>query len=499
MPSYPERPPQPKANIVQAFRGEVRVAVPLHPLEYALVVIVALHLCLLPWVMGARAPWAQVGSLVFAFIGFIIALWPRKYTGDLAPAGSFVLHPWSRLPKFPLFWLGLLFFAYVICQALNPAWERFSTGTVWFLKSKEHIDWLPTSIEAPFARMNAWRMLTIWGGAWLVVCALWMGLTRRISAHGIIIPVIINAAVIGFIAILQKMTGATKMLWFIDVPAAYFHGTFVYKNHAGAYFNLMIALTAGLLVWNHVRALRRLDRSSPAPVFAFGVILLSAVVFMSGSRTAMLLLAAYTVISFGIYIIWRARTQAVGQSNTFVSVFLALGCGAFIATAAYFLNLDQSIDQIKNAFNEGSKAAIDSRIQARDATYNLFRDEPLTGWGAGSFRHAFPIHQQNYPEIFRVNGRIMSWDHAHNDYVQFIAEMGIIGALFPLLALGWVIVKLCRLNALSHPAFLVLIVGITLSLAHAWVDFPLYNCAIFTIFCAAWTLTLRWAELETNR
>ncbi|TAG29793.1 MAG: O-antigen ligase domain-containing protein, partial [Verrucomicrobia bacterium] len=122
----------------------------------------------------------------------------------------------------------------------------------------------------------------------------------------------------------------------------------------------------------------------------------------------------------------------------------------------------------------------------------------LTGWGAGSFRHAFPIHQKNYSEIFRSGRHTLFWDHAHNDYVQALAELGIIGALFPILALLWMLIKFCRIGALANPAFLLLLLGFGLPLAHSWVDFPLYNAAIFTTFCAAWILTLRWAELEVR-
>lgn len=497
MPTYPVRPPSPKANLIQAFRGEVRAPVPLHPQERALVAIASLHLCFLPWAMGARAPWAQVVSLGFAILAFAVALWPRRYTGDFAPDGDFTLHTWPRLLRFPLFWLGLGLAGYVTIGALNPAWERISTGIVWYIRSKEYIAWLPSSIEAPFDRMNAWRMLVIYCSCWLLVCALWTALTRRAAVQTILTVLIVNGAVLALLGIIQKMAGAKMMLWFIKVPAAYFHSTFVYKNHAGAYFNLILAVTLGLGVWHHVRGLRRLEKSSPAPVFAFGVVVIGSCVFMSVSRTAMMLLGGYLVVALIAYLVWRSRDRST-VANPAVSALLAIGAAAFIAAVAYFLNLDHSIDQIQNAFGVGREAAIDSRVTARTATFELFKDQPLMGWGAGSFRHAFPIHQQNYPEIFRSAQQVLFWDHAHNDYVQALAELGIIGILFPALSFLWLLVKLCRLGALAQPAFLLLILGFGLTLAHSWVDFPLYNVAILTTFCAVWVLVTRWAELETR-
>ncbi len=499
MPSFPVRPPSPKANLVTAFRGEVRARVPLHPLETALVVVVCLQLCFLAWAMGGRAPWSQIVSLGLSVAAFGLALWPRRYTGELAPDGDFTLHTWPRLLRFPLFWLGLGFLGYVLLGALNPAWVRMSTEIVWYIRGQEHISWLPTSVKAPFALMNAWRMLVLYSACWLLVCALWTAITRRVSAQAILTALVANGVVLSLLAITQKMAGAKMMLWFIKVPAAYFHGTFVYKNHAGAYFNLVLVVALALAIWHHVRSLRRLERGSPSPVFAFGVVVVGACVFMSGSRTAMLLLAGYLVISLVAYLIWRSRNRGAA-SNPAVSGLVAVLTVGLVAGMAYFLNLDNSIDQIKKLTTErGHKAAVESRVQARTATYELFKDQPLTGWGAGSFRHAFPIHQQNYPDIFRANNRkVFFWDHAHNDYVQALAELGIIGVLFPVLALLWLLIKLCRLGALAQPSFLLLTLGLGLTLAHAWVDFPLYNAAILTTFCAVWILAARWAELETR-
>ncbi|MBC8010579.1 MAG: O-antigen ligase domain-containing protein, partial [Burkholderiales bacterium] len=203
MPSYPVRPPSPKANLVQAFRGEVRATVPLHPLERALVVLASLHLCFLPWAMGARSPWAQVVSLGFAVVIFVLALWPRLYTGELAPEKDFTLHTWPRLLRFPIFWLGLLFLGYIAAGALNPAWQYVNDGKVWYIESLPHTDLLPSSIAAPFERMNAWRMLVIYGSAWLLVCSLWTAITRRAAAQTILTAVVVNGAVLALIGILQ--------------------------------------------------------------------------------------------------------------------------------------------------------------------------------------------------------------------------------------------------------------------------------------------------------
>ena len=494
------RPSVTNAKVVETFRGEMRAAIPMHPQELALVVIASAHLCFLPWALGARAPWAQLVSLIFGLTAFVVGLWPRRYKGELAPQGAFILHPWSRLLRFPIFWLGLLLFAYVTCQGLNPAYVRAAAGPYWWLAPIKHVEWLPSGVDAPFSQMNAWRMLVIWTGAWALVCALWAGLTRRVAAHSILTVVIANGALLALIGILQKVTYAKQVLWLIKPVAPTFLATFFYENHGGAYFNLIAVMAVAVMVSHHMRSLRRFERSSPALVYAFALIVVAAVVFMSGSRASAILLATYLLTCAVTYGAWRLRIRE-GTTHPAVACIIATGAAALIGAAAWFLNLDRTITQIKDLTKEQERsAAIHPRALARQATLDLFDAVPSTGWGAGSFRHIFPLTQRKYPEIYRgINNTTYSWAHAHNDYAQILAELGLVGTAFPALMLLWGFAKFCRIGGLTQPAYLLGFFGLCMPLAHAWFDFPFYSCAVLTTFCALFTLLSRSVELETSR
>lgn len=51
---------------------------PIHPFEKLLVGLVALHLCFLPWALGATHFWSEEISLAFSILGFLLALLPRS-------------------------------------------------------------------------------------------------------------------------------------------------------------------------------------------------------------------------------------------------------------------------------------------------------------------------------------------------------------------------------------------------------------------------------------
>lgn len=492
-------PESPGSGLLKAFRGEQRAAVPIHPRERALVIVACIHLIFLPWAIGTRDAWSQFTVFGFGLISFVLALLPRHYEGEYSPEGEFRINPILRLIRFPVFWIGLLFIGYVLAQALNPAWARVSDGTAWWIEPRDHITWLPTSIEAPASRMNAWRMLSVYASIWLLGCALWTGLSRRTAVMGVLGVLVGNGALLGLIGVLQQVTHTEKILWFIKVPVSHPVATFVYENHGGAYFNLITIVAVGLMVWHLVRGQRRMVRSSPAPVFALLAITTGMLVFVSNSRASMILLIAYIVLGSILYGAWR-MFGAREDGNRIVSILVACVTLAFVGAGAAYLNLSKSMAQLGTLFEPAVSDSIDFRISARKATYELFQDKPLTGWGAGSFRHVFPQKQQFYPDIFFAGGDSrLFWDHAHNDYIQALAELGVIGLSLPLLALGWLVWRLCRLGGLGQPAFLLLVLGLGLTLAHSWMDFPLYNPAILTTFCVVWILTVRWAELETQR
>lgn len=465
-------------------------------------VIACVHLSFLPWALGARAIWAQNVSLAFGLVALVVGLWPRRYRGELAPQGAFILHPWSRLLKFPVFWLGLLLFAYVSCQGLNPAYVKATAGFYWWLASIDHISWLPSGVDAPFEEMNAWRMLIVWGGAWSLSCGLWIGITRRASAQAILTTLAINGTLLALLGILQKVTLAKGVFWVITSAPSYFTATFFYKNHAGAYFNLIFAVTITLMAWHHLRALRRVERSSPAPVYAFIAVVLVSIIFLAGSRAAMILLIGYALAAVGILVIWRLRNRH-GTTHPAATglVFTAILSAAIIS--ASFLNLDKGIEEIRRiATEDGQKAHWEPRVLARQATFDLVEMNPCFGWGAGSFRHIFPATQRNYERIYRggiYQQNTYKWDHAHNDYAEALAELGVLGFLLPVLALLWICVKTVRIGVTSNPAYVILVLGLFMPLAHAWVDFPLYNPAILVTFSALWILLVRWLEIEAAR
>lgn len=496
--------PAPAPSNLEAFRGDLRTSASLHPLETALMVLVGTLLVFTPWALGTMQVWSQFVSLGLATLAFGAALINRAYRGELAPNGDFRLIMWPKLIRFPLFWLGLLFLGYITVQALNPAWVYVREGNRWWLQRIPEIPWLPAGMDTPFADMNAWRELLVYGTAWLLVCALWVGVTRRVTIQRLLTVVAINGVLLALVGILQKVTHAKYIFWGLksSTPAGYFFSSIVSKNHAGAYLNLVLMLCTGLLYWHFSRAERRMDRSSPAPMFAFASVVLGISVLLTGSRASTLLMMVFTLLAFIAFIVRCTVTRSEGRSPWVVTLLCAI-FALFIGLGSYFLNTEKAFDRIGKLVEDGkTDSSVSSRLLAREATWKMAQDNLITGWGAGSFRHYFPVYQQHYPEIYKTKWRhremTMRWEFAHNDYVQFLAEMGLLGVGLLLAILTCALRHLLKQSIFTRPHLLFILLALLVTVAHAWVDFPFHNPAILFLWCISAALAARWAELEAR-
>jgi O-antigen ligase len=372
------------------------------------------------------------------------------------------------------------------------------------LRETDHIEWLPAGMDTPYEQMSPWRVLVIYGAAWLLACALWVGVTRRSAVQTLFSIVAANGALLAIIGILQRVTHANYILWGLKNAnnGGGFFATIIYKNHAGAYLNLVLMLSVGLLYWHFSRAERRMERTSPAPVFAFCAVLLGLGVLLTGSRAATILMMLFTLIAFIGFVIRCTLYRSEGRSPWVITLLCAIFF-LFVGLGSYFLNTDQAFQRLGKLVEDGkSDSSVSTRLLAREATLDMAKDNLITGWGAGSFRHYFPVYQRNYPAIYQPswnpNARFR-WEYAHNDYVQLLAELGLIGAGILLAILGVCGGFLIRQRAWLKPHLMFMVLALVITLAHAWVDFQFHNPAILFLWCASAVLIGRWLELENRR
>src|ERR1019366_448887 len=161
--------------------------------------------------------------------------------------------------------------------------------------------------------------------------------------------------------------------------------------------------------------------------FALAAFILAAIV-LSLSRMGF--------ISALVSLVFVAIAALASGSGSRRRVPLALGTAILAILLAVALPTAPLIQR----FGEIERNGEDRSPPWRD-TLNLIADYPLVGSGLGSYHSAFLKYKRSAPALLQ--------DYAHNDYLQYLAELGIVGftlALIPVLAIA------VRLSAgIRHP------------------------------------------------
>jgi O-antigen ligase len=129
----------------------------------------------------------------------------------------------------------------------------------------------------------------------------------------------------------------------------------------------------------------------------------------------------------------------------------------------------------------------------------MFLDSPLLGKGAGSYKYVYPHYKSDDVTSAKL------YDHAHNDYVQFLAEFGAIAFLFlagsVVLSFYWAVQAMrVRRRPINQGLGFASAMGIIAIMIHSTVDFNLQipaNAFMF-MFILAIGCIARWGDLPSR-
>lgn len=487
-------PAPPSSNRrVEAFRGRSRRG-PLNPLERALLAILGVHLCFLPWALGTTRWWAQVVSLALAVAGFVVALQPRFHSGGSDAERPVRLVPWVKLRRFPIFWIGLAVLALIAVQGFNPAYRFVQESWIMRVYPTPHISWLPAGVSAPFTRFNPWRDWIIGASAWMTTCSVWVGLVRRRSLRILLGILSCNGIALGLLGAYQHLTGNYRTPSLLSEIADFnLSSSLIYKNHAGAYYALIAFVTIALATWYFDHGSRRLVKSTPAGVLGLAALFLAGSVLFTLSKGASLILAFSLLLNAAWFLIRRRVLPATDATNPMATGIVIAVFSLFSLNAIRYVDFSRVYSRFDDMAEKGMMGdSIRGRLLVHQADTDMLRDHWLLGVGAGDFRYLFPQYLRNYPDIYQ-NGRLY-WDHAHGDWWEVPIELGVIGDLLLLGAGGWWISWFIRhrvaWNAFSVP----LLLGCLQTVIHAGFDFPFQCPAILITWCVLVTAAAKGAE-----
>ena len=254
-------------------------------------------------------------------------------------------------------------------------------------------------------------------------------------------------------------------------------GFFANRNHAAIAMACGIPLAAGLQRWLGVAAL-----GGPQPRWLFPTAAVGCVVgaLLTGSRSGAVLMLPGLLAGIAIAYDeqWRAALTPARRALTLRLLAGAVLLVVLLVVALVVLKPGGPLGQVLSR----SLLADDPRYRFWPVTISLIAEYFPWGSGLGTFASAYTVvepAEQLFPLI--VN-------HAHNDWLEVVAETGLPGVALVIALLAWLVVRARACwgkGAAPHaPLAQAGVVAIGLLLAHSVYDYPLRTAAMSACFAA---------------
>ncbi|WP_375272202.1 O-antigen ligase family protein [Sphingomonas sp.] len=318
---------------------------------------------------------------------------------------------------------------------------------------------------------DVWRPIslqpsrTLWSWLWVLAPLATLALTlradhdeRRIAVAVLILVAVVSSGV-GLIQVLQGT--ASQGYFYATTNSNTSVGFFANSNHLATLFLLAIAFSAGFpysprtggAAWSAVRA----------------ALIVLFLINLGVNRSLAGYLLAVPVTAFALARSthgrrWRARVRWLAPA----AAALLLACVIGVAIWGG--------DTLRTITTNTTDAG--RRLTFLDNTWQLIRDSFPLGYGLGTFRWSYAgIENMASVTLVYVN-------HAHNDWAELVAELGL-GAVVLLLGFGgWYGLRAVALWRRRHqlPGYLPsAFAGVAIIALHSVVDYPARTAAIATV------------------
>ena len=271
-------------------------------------------------------------------------------------------------------------------------------------------------------------------------------------------------------------------------------GSFIYQNHLANYLLLCLCMAIGYLIGS-LSGVEMVSRRakfasaietllSPKWIVRITIIIMVVGLIMTRSRMGNSAFFISLLATSFIALLLMKRTP-----NTLKWLIASLIILDMVIVGTYF-----GVEKVKERLQTTSLQSETRDDVVRDAI-PFIKDVWQTGTGAGSFYSSFPKYQSTEYQMF--------YDHAHNEYVQFLIEFGLVPSLCLLAMLLYIIwSSLVALRQSKNKRNQGLALGCLMAciamLMHSSVDFVFQDFAIVMVFLSIILLTLLCTDLNKH-
>jgi O-antigen ligase len=270
---------------------------------------------------------------------------------------------------------------------------------------------------------------------------------------------------VGLLGIIQHFTSDGTIYWIRRLPqGGDAFGPYVNRNHFAGFVELVAPIGLGLLVF---RGLRR----DLFPLAGLLTILPVGALILSGSRGGIVCF----IFEVGVLALLARTRKGPEGARTIAIAIVALAAFALIA----WLGAGKAIERFSTVPTRD--VSLSRRASMFRGAEHIFFDHLIKGAGLGTIIVVYPRYETAY------DGLIV--DHVHNDYIEALAETGLMGG-FCGLAFLWLLYREARKSFTAeqghfsralHAGAIAAVCGLLL---HSFVDFNLHipsNALLFLL------------------
>jgi O-antigen ligase len=425
------------------------------------------------WAFGGNIGWARTSLCIGGSLAVFVTA--REFLRRLRePAGSLRMAHWL----WPLFLLNIV----VGASLFHPSFrETMVEGASVLVPQSVATSW-PSSARPA----HTWKALWLCDALFLVAFNLAFVVRQRRLLRGLLLAVAVNALVLAVFGTLQKLMRSPGLFFgSVTSPNEKFFASFIYQNHWGAFVVLSVAVMLGLIFLETRKTGYRDFWHSPAFAGVIAVVVLSATAPLSGSRACSLAAACLLggALAHGCRNVVRQRRSA-GRSAATPLVLLGLAGSLGLAGVLWVARpvIEQRLGDTREQITHMRKiGSLGSRAILYADTWQMAGDRIWFGWGLGAYSTGFYVYNTQTSPVDRLP---VYYADAHSDWLQSVAEVGLIGTLLRVILFSLPLGALLRCRPWPVETTY-LLGGCTLVLAYALVEFP-FGCpavVLMTLVC----------------
>lgn len=370
----------------------------------------------------------------------------------------------------------LVFLFYILFQLipLPPAVVAFLSPEAFDIHQTHRLitetnSWMPLSVNIKAGLSEFFRYST-----YVMFYALTVQLLSiKGNLQATVLTIALFGGILAFSSILQFYLTDDMTLWFRHTPTnSIVVGPYANHNHYAGLMEMMFPIVLGLFLFYRPRIsntslikgiaeILSQEKANIHILIGTSALLIILSIFVSLSRGAMVS-TCLSLLLFSFFLMNRK----ISKGNT----ALLIGVILITALSIGWFGWDQIFERFAKLKNTQG-IIYESRLDFWKDSLDIIKHFTLTGAGIGAFSHIYPLHRSIVSDLFLT--------HAHNDYLELLAEGGVIGFVIVFCFLAVLFYKTyktfsTRRDAISIYLYMGSVTALVAILLHSFTDFNLH-------------------------